>query len=263
VDGIADGPGAADDCPGPAGDVAGDCPGPAAGVGGDCPPMAAADGGSNPGPGPHGGGDDGPEVEHHPDGSVSEVLHISRTLVGKLIGKGGATIMGLQTSTGVSIQVDQHTATRGGECRRVTLKGAPEAVAAARAQVQAVLDADPAGPAPAAGETSLDVNCPPTVVGRIIGRAGETIKLLQAASGAYILVNQNFPEGQDRVITVSGSIEATERASNMIRDLIANDQVSVQAVIQKVRRGGGTGGNHGGGTDLITIKPTSLLSAAP
>jgi predicted RNA-binding protein YlqC (UPF0109 family) len=167
--------------------------GPAADADGDDPPPAA---GSNPGRdgGAHGlaggGAEDDAEIVHHPDGSVSEVMHISRTLVGKLIGKGGATIMGLQSATGVSIQVDQHTATRGGECRRVTLKGSPELVAAARAQVQAALDAEPGGAPAAAGEMSVDVACPPGVVGRIIGRAGETIKLLQAASGAYILVNQ-------------------------------------------------------------------------
>lgn len=34
------------------------------------------------------------------------------------------------------------------------------------------------------------VDCPPGIVGRIIGRGGETIRGLQQASGAHIVVNQ-------------------------------------------------------------------------
>ncbi len=36
--------------------------------------------------------------------------------------------------------------------------------------------------------------CPAMLVGRIIGRSGETIRSLQQGSGAYILVDQNYPE---------------------------------------------------------------------
>lgn len=43
----------------------------------------------------------------HEDGSVSAILSVGKHLVGKLIGKAGATISSLQTSTGTSIQVDQ------------------------------------------------------------------------------------------------------------------------------------------------------------
>lgn len=179
------------------------------------------------------GSDDDREYTTYPDGQISEVLHVSKTLVGKLIGKGGSTIMGLQTSTGVSIQVDQATASRGGECRRVTLKGTPTAVESAKAQVQVVLSTETGVPAAGTGEISADLPCPPGIVGRIIGRSGETIKLLQGASGAYILVNQQFPAGQDRMVTVTGTQEAVDRASNMVRDLIADDKVSVQSVIQK------------------------------
>jgi predicted PilT family ATPase len=44
---------------------------------------------------------------HNEDGSVSEVLAISKHLVGKLIGKGGTTIQQLQATTSTSIQIDQ------------------------------------------------------------------------------------------------------------------------------------------------------------
>jgi hypothetical protein len=38
----------------------------------------------------------------------------------------------------------------------------------------------------------------PVLVGRIIGKGGETIRQLQGASGAHIDIDQNFPEGQPR-----------------------------------------------------------------
>ena len=40
----------------------------------------------------------------------------------------------------------------------------------------------------------LVIDCPQALVGRIIGRGGETIKDLQARSGCKIQIDQNFPE---------------------------------------------------------------------
>lgn len=45
-------------------------------------------------------------------------------------------------------------------------------------------------------------------MGRIIGRGGETIRALQQASEAHIVVNQNFPDGHPRQISISGRPEA-------------------------------------------------------
>jgi predicted PilT family ATPase len=41
------------------------------------------------------------------DGSISEVIAVSKHLVGKLIGKAGTTIQQLQASTATNIQIDQ------------------------------------------------------------------------------------------------------------------------------------------------------------
>ena len=38
------------------------------------------------------------------------------------------------------------------------------------------------------------------IVGRVIGRGGETIRALQQASQAHIVVEQNFPEGVPRKV---------------------------------------------------------------
>ena len=41
------------------------------------------------------------------DGSISELIAVSKHLIGKLIGKAGTTIQQLQATTSTSIQIDQ------------------------------------------------------------------------------------------------------------------------------------------------------------
>ena len=45
---------------------------------------------------------------------------------------------------------------------------------------------------------------------------------------------QNFPPEQNRVITVTGKMDAVERAVKMINDLVSGEPGSAQQVIQKV-----------------------------
>lgn len=50
---------------------------------------------------------DGFPLLQNEDGSVSEILAVSKHLVGKLIGKGGTTIQQLQGTTATNVQIDQ------------------------------------------------------------------------------------------------------------------------------------------------------------
>jgi len=63
----------------------------------------------------------------------------------------------------------------------------PESVASAVAQINELMRVDAS---PGMGEVTEAVPCPPGIVGRIIGRGGETIRGLQQASQAHIVVNQ-------------------------------------------------------------------------
>ena len=58
------------------------------------------------------------------------------------------------------------------------------------------------------------------IVGRVIGRGGETIRALQQASQAHIVVEQNFPEGVPRKVVITGRPDAVERAVKMVTELI-------------------------------------------
>ena len=75
------------------------------------------------------------------------------------------------------------------------------------------------------------------IVGRIIGRGGETIRALQQASQAHIVVDQNYPEGQPRRVNISGRQDAVDRAAKMVQELISGEPGSAQSIIQKVLLG--------------------------
>ena len=84
------------------------------------------------------------------------------------------------------------------------------------------------------GEVTQVVECPPGIVGRVIGRGGETIRALQQASQAHIVVDQNFPEGVDRKVNINGRADAVTRAVKMVTELINGEPGSATAIIQKV-----------------------------
>lgn len=57
---------------------------------------------------------------------------------------------------------------------------------------------------------------------------------LQQSSGSHIMVDQNFPEGQDRMVIIKGQRESVTRAASMITELIAGEPGSASAIISKV-----------------------------
>jgi len=54
------------------------------------------------------------------------------------------------------------------------------------------------------------------MIGRVIGKGGETIKTLQAQTGAVVHIQQ---DGDPCFITVSGSHQAVETASSMVEEI--------------------------------------------
>lgn len=160
-------------------------------------------------------------------GQKSTTMQIPATLVGKVIGKGGETIKNLQQQSQTRIQID-HTAP--GDTKTITITSEnPDYLDAAKHLIQQVVSDDSPQ-----GEVQRSVECPPGIVGRIIGRGGETIRALQQASQAYIVVDQNFPEGHPRKVNISGRADAVERASRMVTELIQGEPGSATAIIQKV-----------------------------
>jgi len=165
-------------------------------------------------------------------GEYKEVIDCPKNLVGKLIGREGATIKDLQSRSKTQIQIDHDSV---GDSKKVTLSGTRDSVEMAKAMIKDVLDTEPS--AMQSGEAAKSVDCPAGIVGRIIGRGGETIRSLQSASGAHIVVDQNFPDGVPRKVNISGRSDAVERAVKMVTELINGEPGSAQQIIQKYGAG--------------------------
>lgn len=158
---------------------------------------------------------------------ITETLEISGSALGKVIGRNGETIRNLQDTTGTRIIADQSGE---GPTKKITITGySAEAVARAKEKINA-LETEVAEQA--ANQRILE--CPPSLVGRIIGRGGETIRALQAASEAHVNVNQDFPPDQNRQVIIQGPDMAVERAVLMVNELMHGEPGSAQAVIQRV-----------------------------
>lgn len=66
------------------------------------------------------------------------------------------------------------------------------------------------------GQTTV-VNCPRAMVGRVIGKGGETIKALQQYTGASIQIDQSF---EPTAVTISGQPSAVNLAQAMVQDIV-------------------------------------------
>mmetsp|Transcript_29145 Transcript_29145/g.36582 ORF Transcript_29145/g.36582 Transcript_29145/m.36582 type:complete len:403 (-) Transcript_29145:361-1569(-) len=81
---------------------------------------------------------------------------------------------------------------------------------------------NPAGDQNATPSITETMECEQGIVGRIIGKGGETIRYLQASSSCHIQIDQNFPQGVPRKIVITGTPERVEAARKLVQDVIDN-----------------------------------------
>ena len=68
------------------------------------------------------------------------------------------------------------------------------------------------------------LDCPKDLVGRVIGRKGETINELQAKAGVRIQIDQTVPDGQPCKIVISGDPNAVRLAVPMVHEVMAHGE---------------------------------------
>jgi len=142
-------------------------------------------------------------------------------LVGRIIGRGGETIKGLQAASGATISIDQNFPD--GAPRLVHVSGAAASVELGKRMVQELLEGGPSSAAQIIGATATAsgqgqvIECPKDMVGRVIGRGGETIKGLQHHSGARIQIDQTDNPCK---VSVTGAPHAIGEAMRMITDIV-------------------------------------------
>ncbi|KAH1212347.1 Far upstream element-binding protein 2 [Glycine max] len=175
----------------------------------------------------------------HQVGGASKKIDIPNGRVGVIIGKGGETIKYLQLQSGAKIQVtrdmdaDPNSATR-----TVELMGSPDAIATAEKLINEVLaEAETGGSgiiarrvAGQAGSDEYVSKIPNNKVGLVIGKGGETIKNMQASTGARIqVIPLHLPPGDtstERTLKIEGTPEQIESAKQMVNQVISGEGLS-------------------------------------
>ncbi|CAM9172010.1 unnamed protein product, partial [Ectocarpus fasciculatus] len=214
--------------------------------------------------------DKGPTAIHMLNGPVvTQVVECAQPLVGRVIGTGGCNIRDIQLRCGVKIQVHQDFPEN--VPRQVEITGNQQAVNAAATCVRQIIDGTSQGVgmpgmgppgamggngAPVAVVNGMHVvECAKQYVGRIIGRAGETINILQAKSGARVQIDQKVPEGMPCKVNISGSPECVNLAVQLVQEIMSSgpNRLAMYPNYQPSYGGGGgmgygapTGGYYGG-----------------
>jgi len=153
-----------------------------------------------------------------------ETVSCPQSLVGRLIGKQGETIKELQRRCGARIQIDQNFPD--GEARVVMIQGETQAVEIGVRLVTNLIGSSPAIGNGAPGELTT-FECPKSLVGRVIGKGGETINELQRRSGARIQIEQRVPEGAPCIIEVQGHDNAVAEAIRLTNEVMAGKRLDI------------------------------------
>eukprot|EP01037_Dinobryon_pediforme_P028414 gene28414-31682_t len=165
-----------------------------------------------------------------------------------VIGTSGAVIKDLQSKSGARIQIDQDFPPD--VPRKINITGTSAAVSLAVNLVQNILNGVtntvPASSLPPimsnygiypqqmipqqqpiqqqygapGGEIKQSIEVPKAVVGKIIGKGGETITLIQRKSSAKVTVDQSVPDGMPCKVIMSGNAQSLGLATQMINEIM-------------------------------------------
>ncbi|XP_072983413.1 uncharacterized protein [Typha latifolia] len=170
----------------------------------------------------------------------SKKIDIPNGRVGVIIGKGGETIKYLQLQSGAKIQVTRDMdADPNSQTRTVELIGTSEQVSKAEQLINDVLSEAEAGGSgiatarrfsgPQVGAEQFQMKVANDKVGLIIGKGGETIKNMQAKSGARIqVIPLHLPPGDtssERTVYIDGTSDQIEAAKQLVNEVISVNRV--------------------------------------
>ncbi|KAK8597550.1 hypothetical protein V6N13_094953 [Hibiscus sabdariffa] len=168
----------------------------------------------------------------------SKKIDIPQNRVGVIIGKAGETIKYLQLESGAKIQVQRDTdADPNSVTRPVELVGTAEQIAKAEQLINDVLAEAEAGGSGMvsrrvtgqAGSEHFEMKIPSNKVGLVIGKGGETIKSMQARTGARIqVIPLHLPPGDtstERTLHIDGTSEQIKNARELVDEVISENRM--------------------------------------
>lgn len=190
--------------------------------------------------------------------------------VGLVIGKGGDTIKQLQERAGVRMQMIQDDPTAAIKPLRIT--GQAEAIKRAEEMVaELISDKLPEETSPVVGpdgrissgdiasnlsafaSKKVEVEVPKLAVGSVIGKNGETIKRIQAETGARVQFDMADQGRDSRTCNISGIPHTVTLAEEMVKKIIA----------ESLTRGGGLPPSTPSSSAYGTAPASSPYSASP
>ncbi|KAI8333531.1 hypothetical protein BC941DRAFT_433714 [Chlamydoabsidia padenii] len=178
--------------------------------------------------------------------------------VGLVIGRGGETIRDLEQRSGAKIKVlPEQPGDRSSSSERVvSISGDKKATEKGKSLVEDIIHNQPSqdyreqrpydggyGRSEEGGSVDT-VRIPKSMVGLIIGRGGETVRALQAESGARIVIDKYGDQHSDeKTLTIHGTSETIAIAKSLISEKVESGQNPRGGD----RFGGGGGGGYRGG----------------
>jgi len=156
--------------------------------------------------------------------ALTETIYIPEDKVGLIIGRKGDTINMLQTICGAKVTItrESNVDPRG---RPVTISGNSSQIAHCQREINRLIDNAQSNPEPGVNESMPHekLHISNEVVGILIGRAGETVRIIQMKSGCTVHIQKDI-EVQDpskgREITIYGEPHQREMAKAEINKLV-------------------------------------------
>jgi len=165
-----------------------------------------------PGPGDRFGG------FHH--GQSREVA-VPPAYIGLVIGKGGESVRRIQDQTGARIQFDSNRTDSHGN-KICCISGPPDCVRRAEDMIQEIID-NSAAQRGARGFMSgeeVRMAVPSNRCGAVIGRGGETIRVIKQQSGCDIEQDKKASTPDERVFIIRGTPDRVEVAKKLINEKV-------------------------------------------
>jgi rRNA processing protein Krr1/Pno1 len=164
----------------------------------------------------------------YPDGSMTEEMECPHSKVGVVIGSKGVIIQEIMNRTSCKIVVLQD-GLPDGQPRVVVITGFPQQIQLAKQLINSVIADGPSAIQSAGVEfdpmepvDTQEMMCPAEKVGLVIGSRGVIVQDIMRRTGCKITVNQNFPEGEPRVVVITGPLQNIEFAKSLVSLVIAN-----------------------------------------
>lgn len=160
----------------------------------------------------------------------AEIISVPDRMVGLIIGKGGEQIASIQSESECKIQFAPADGS-GMPDRKCTLTGTSDAILKAKELIGRIMSKGHDLPAEiqSDGHATLEMMIPGNKAGIVIGKGGETIKLLQEQAGVRMVIIQesNSPTNYDKPLRITGDRASCQKAKEMVLELLAEKDIQM------------------------------------